>query len=126
MDIINKKGVLTYTGNISKFQSPINKNSMMLFTYRNDKLITIFEDNVLNIDVDTHIDPWTSIRNNESKDLDKALYITSIDDNRVLLKNPIYEYKKNPQRAIINKSIKINNNTFMLIGNNNIGKLTIE
>ncbi|MFY7811598.1 MAG: hypothetical protein ACOVQ2_07695, partial [Flavobacterium sp.] len=116
----------TYTGNISKFQSPINKNSMMLFTYRNDKLITIFEDNVLNIDVDTHIDPWTSIRNNESKDLDKALYITSIDDNRVLLKNPIYEYKKNPQRAIINKSIKINNNTFMLIGNNNIGKLTIE
>ena len=123
---VNKKGVLTYTGNISKFQSPINKNSMMLYTYRNDKLITIFEDNILNIDVDTHIDPWTSIRNNESKDLDKALYITSIDDNRVLLKNPIYEYKKNPQRAIINKSIKINNNTFMLIGNSNIGKLTIE
>lgn len=123
---VNKKGILTYNASISKYQSPVNKNPMMLFTYKNEKLITIFEDNIINNDVDTHIDPWTSIRNNENKPLDKALFITSVDENRVISKNPIYEYKKNPQRAIIKKSIKLNNNTFLLIGNNNIGKLTIE
>jgi hypothetical protein len=123
---INKKGILTYNASISKYQSPANKNPMMLFTYKNEKLITIFEDNLINNDVDTHVDPWTSIRNNENKPLDKALFITSVDENRVILKNPLYEYKKNPQRASIKKSIKLNNNTFLLIGNNNIGKLTIE
>lgn len=123
---INKKGVLTFSSSISKYQSPNNKNPMMLYTYRNNKLIAIYEDNTLNIDVDTQVDPWTSIRKNETKDLEKNLYITSIDENRVLVKNIVYEYKKNPQRAIIKNSIKLNNNTFLLLGNNNIGKLTVE
>ncbi len=123
---INKKGILTYSTSISKFQSPQNLNPLMLYTYRKNNLITIFEDNQINIDVDTHIDPWMTIRNNENKNLDKALFITSVDDNRVLLKNIIYDYKKEPNRAIIKKSYKLNNNTFLLVGNNNIGKLTIE
>lgn len=123
---VNKKGILTFNGSISKYQSPLNKNQMMLYTYRNDKLYSIFEDNISNVEVDYEVDPWTTIRNNERKNLDKSLYITSLDSDRKIIKESLYDYKKNSNRIILKKSIRIKNNTFLLIGENSIGKLTIN
>jgi hypothetical protein len=123
---VNKKGVLNYSASISKYQSPSNVNPMMLYTYRNNILYAIYEDNIINKEVDFEIDPWTTIRNNETKNLDKSLFISSIEENKNLLKEMIYDYKKISNRVIIKQSVKLNNNTFLLIGNNGLGKLTIN
>lgn len=124
---INKKGVLTYSGSISKFQSPNNKNPLMLFSYQNENLITIFEDAVINKEVDLDMDPWNTIKFNETKEIEKALFYATLNKNTKLIKEIINDYKKDKKIINFKNSFKIDNKTFLILStNNDIGKLTIN